>query len=190
MQVCQIAKSIVEDFIEVATIDFPIRRPVPTSWEPPSSGFYKINVDRAIAEHDRKSNVSVVINDSKGQLVVALSKHLQAHYPTELVEVLAMEQGVLLAQEMHLSQVIFKADALSVIQAFNNNSTGNEFGHIIQEIQKARHSFARCFFKHVCRDFNKVAHDLTQFARRSESTHLWKCVTPPFVLPLIQADLL
>ena len=93
-------------------------------------------------------------------------------------------------QEMHLSQVIFKADALSVIQAINDNSTRNEFGHIIQEIQQARHSFARCFFKHVCRDFNKVARDLPQFARLSESTHLWKGVTPPFVLPLIQADLL
>ena len=31
MQVWQIAKCIVEDFIEAATIDFPIRRPVPTS---------------------------------------------------------------------------------------------------------------------------------------------------------------
>ena len=112
MQVCQIAKSIVEEFIEAATIDFLIGRPVSTSWEPPSPRFYKINVDRAIAEHDRKSNVSVVINDSKGQLVVALSKHLQARYPAELVEVLVMEQGVLLAQEMHLSQVIFKANAL------------------------------------------------------------------------------
>lgn len=91
MQVWQIAKSIVEDFIKATTTNFPIKRPIPTSWEPLSPGFYKINVDGAIAKHDRQSSVGVVIKDSKGQVVAALSKHLHALYPAELVEVLAME---------------------------------------------------------------------------------------------------
>ena len=49
---------------------------------------------------------------------------------------MAMDQGVLLAQEMHLTHVIFEANALLVKQAINN-TTGNDFGHIIQEIQQA-----------------------------------------------------
>lgn len=189
-QVWQTAQSTMEDFTEAATTDLSFRRLVPSKWEPPSPGFYKINVDGATAEHDRYSSVCVVIRDSKGQLVAALSSQLQALYPAKLVEVLAMEQGVLLAPELQLSQVIFEANALSIIQATNNNLSRNAFGHIIQELQQARHSFAKCYFKHVCRDFNKVAHELAQFARHRKSTHLWKGVTPPFVLPLVQADLL
>ena len=82
---------------------------------------------------------------------------------------------------MHLSQVIFEADALSVIQAINDKLTGNDFGHIIQELQQAKHSFARCFFKHVCRCCNKVAHELAQFARRSKSTIMERCCTTFYV---------
>ena len=102
-------------------------------------------MDGATSEHDKKSNIGFIIRDSKGQLIAALSKLLQAQYPTELVEVMAMDQGVFLAQEMHLTHVIFEANALSVIQAINN-TTGNDFGHIIQEIQQARNTFARRFF--------------------------------------------
>ena len=58
---------------------------------------YKTDVDGATSEHDKKSNIGVVIRDNMGQLTAALSKLLQAQYIVELVEVMAMEQGVLLA---------------------------------------------------------------------------------------------
>ena len=44
-----------------------------------------------------------------------------------------MEQGVLWAQEMECSHVIFEADALSVIQAINDNNTGSDYGHIARK---------------------------------------------------------
>ena len=58
----------------------------------------------------------MVIRDEERRVLAALSKMLPSHYHAEWTELFAMEQGVLLAHEMELSSVIFKTDALSVIQ--------------------------------------------------------------------------
>ena len=74
-----------------------------------------IIVDGASTNDGSNSNIRVIIKDDKGHPIAALSKFLQAHYPTEVVEMLALEQGVLLAQEVALSQFIFESDAIKVI---------------------------------------------------------------------------
>ena len=98
-------------------------------------------------------------------------------------------QGVLLAQELHLPRVILESDALAAIQAINDKSTGSSSGHLIQEILQIRSSFESCTFQHICRDFNQVARELAQHARRTENSHLWKGVTP-FISLLIQSDVM
>ena len=131
----------------------------------------------------------MVIRDEEGRVVAALSKMLPLHYPAECTELFAMEQGLLLAQEMELSNVIFKTDALSVIQAISQDLSGSEMGHLIQGIQLAKASFNSCSFHHLKRDNNRVAHKLAQFAKCNHASQTWKGVSPPFVAHLIQSDL-
>lgn len=59
---------------------------------------------------------------------------LVKHYPADWIELFAMRQGVLLAQEMTLSKVIFESDALSVIQAITQDLCGSKTSHLIQGI--------------------------------------------------------
>ena len=59
---------------------------------------------------------------------------LKACYSAKFVEIMALLQGVLLAQELHLPWVILKSDALVAIQAINDKSMGSSSGHLIQEI--------------------------------------------------------
>lgn len=73
--------------------------------------------------------------------MAALCKLLQACYSAELTEVIDLEQGVLLAQELQLPQVIFESDLLIVIQAINDKATRNNYGHLIQGILQAKDSF-------------------------------------------------
>ena len=61
-----------------------------------------IIVDGASANDGSNSSIRVIIRDDKGHPIAALSKVLQAHYLAKVVEMLALEQGVLLAQEMAL----------------------------------------------------------------------------------------
>ena len=103
---------------------------------------------------------------------------------------MALEQGVLLAQELQLPRVIVESDSSNVIQAIQEKATGSSSGHIIQRILQTCESFESCFFKHLSRNFNTVAHELAQHARRSGSQHLWKGVMPPVVAASLQSDMM
>ncbi|XP_023872147.1 uncharacterized protein LOC111984763 [Quercus suber] len=170
--------------------DFNQARAPPSIWTLPPPRVHKINVDGASSESDCSSSIGVVIRDSLGQVVAALCKPLQACFPTELTEIMAVEQGVLLAQELQLPWVIVESDSSNVIQAIQEKATGSSYGHIIQRILQSCESFESCFFKHLSRNFNSVAHELAQHARRSGSHCLWKGVTPPVVATFLQSDLL
>ena len=74
---------------------------------------------------------------------------------------MALEQGILLAKDLQLPRVIFKSDALNVIQAINEKAIRNIFGHFIQDFLQARNLFESCSFKHSSHDLNKIAHELT-----------------------------
>ena len=63
--------------------------------------FFKINVDGALSlDVHGVLGMGVIIRDAKGDVVDALSKALPMHYPAEWTELFAMEQGVLLAQDL------------------------------------------------------------------------------------------
>ena len=53
------------------------------------------------------SDVGVIIRDESGGVIAALSKALPSHFPAEWTEFIALEQGILLAQELNLTHVIF-----------------------------------------------------------------------------------
>ena len=56
---------------------------------------------------------------------------LKACYSTEFVKTIALLQGVLLPQELHLPWVILKPDALAAIQAINYKSMGSSSSYPI-----------------------------------------------------------
>lgn len=160
------------------------------NWVAPPPGYVKVNVDGASSiDGSGISGVGVIIRDEMGGVVAALCKALPLHYPTDWTELFAMEQGVLLAQEMNLSNVIFEFDAISVIRAVSQALNGGLMGHLIQGIQLARSSFSCCSFQHVKRDCNRAAHKLTQFAKCNHVSNLWKGVIPPILVHLIQSGL-
>ena len=85
---------------------------------------------------------------------------------------------------------MFESDALTVINAINDSAFGTPFGHIIPDIIHVQASFEFCSFRHLNRAFNYAAHEFAQFAPRNGSFHLWKGVTPSFLEPFVQADML
>ena len=185
------AKSSIEDFNDAATIDLSTPRHIHTcSWSPPPPSVFKINVDRASSDLEGTSSIGVIIRDCKGETIAALCKPLQVHYSAELVEVIAIEQGTLLAQELQLPCVMFESDATIVINAINDSTFGTPFRHIIYDIIHAQASFEFCSFRHLNQAFNYAAHELAQFSHRNGSSHLWKGVTPSFLETIVQANMM
>ena len=59
---------------------------------------------------------------------------LNGMYEAETTEAFAVEEGILLACERGLNQVVIELDSLLVVQAINTNSNMGELGSIIQGI--------------------------------------------------------
>ena len=114
--------------------DFSQPRPLPVKWNPPRPGIFEVNVDAATSDHGGNSSIGIIVRDCTSQTIAANCKLLKACYSAELVEIMALLRGVLLAQELHLPRVILESDALAAIQAINDKSTGSSSGHLIQEI--------------------------------------------------------
>lgn len=189
LQIWELARNIVEGFHKANSELLPAKQPANISWEAPPPGFCKINVDDATSlDGSGVSAVEVVIRDEGGNLVVALCKALPSHYPAEWTKIFAMEQGVLLAQDLAIPNTIFESDASSVIQAITQGLQGDVTDHLIHEIILAKSSFLSCSFRHVKRDYNRAAHELAQFAKCNNACHVWKDVFPSFLAHLIQTD--
>ena len=125
------------------------------------------------------SGVRVIIRDEYGSVIATLCKALPSHFTAEWTEYLALEQGVLSAQELNLSHVVFESDASSVILVVSQGNFGGPMGHFAQSIRSARSFFSCCLFQHVKRDYNRAAHVLAQAAKCNHFSHLWMGVIPP-----------
>ena len=180
LQVLEMAKSIVEDYREAFSLVSPSLPSAQECWVAPPPGFLKVNVDGASSiDGSGASGIRVIIRDVLGRIVVALCKALPVHYPAELTEFFALEHGVLLAQDLNISNVIFESDAASVISSVNQACSGGAMGHLVHFIVYAKSAFSCCSFHHVKRTYNMAAHELAQFAKCNNVSNVWMGVTPP-----------
>lgn len=103
-------------------------------WSLPSPGFHKVNVDGVTSPDGTSACIEVIICDSSEHVTAAMSKPLPAHYSPETVEVLALENGVILAHKMNIPWVIFESDSFAMVQSVNAKETGGLLGHIFSGI--------------------------------------------------------
>ena len=81
--------------------------------------------------------------------MAASAKLLSATYGVEVAEALVTEEGMLLARQMMLTQVILESDSLLVVQAISSNSLHGDLRPIIQGILDLLTSIDSWKVKHV-----------------------------------------
>uniref|UniRef100_A0A7N2LKU1 RNase H type-1 domain-containing protein n=1 Tax=Quercus lobata TaxID=97700 RepID=A0A7N2LKU1_QUELO len=147
-------------------------------WTAPPLGVFKINVDGATFENERNSSVGVVIRDATGTVHVACYKYLQGQYSVEAGKALAMDCRLILAREQKLPQIILESDALIVVNRVTTAEANGSLGHVYKGILNLLSSFSSWRINHVKKEYNRAAHELAQYARQNEVSHvlLW-CLT-------------
>ena len=129
-------------------------------WKPPNLGVYKVNFDGALFLEQRCTGLGLVVRDSVGLVMAALSQRVRLPGSADVVEALAARRAICFAQELNLHNVVIEGDSLKVIQAIiDTRPVQNLYGHIIDEIRLLSSSFI-CNFLHVNRKGNKLAHAL------------------------------
>ena len=158
------------------------------SWKKPQVGFFKINIDGATTDDGRWSSIGVIIRDFRGEAVTALCRVLPGSFSVDEIEVLVVEAGILLAKEMDLHQVIVESNSFSVVQRILSKDLSGGIGHIVHGILDFLEDFSSWQVWHLKRDFNRVAHELTHFAKCNDVNQVWRGVSPPVVRSLIHLD--
>ena len=97
------------------------------------------------------AGIRVIIRDSEGQVIGALSEKINLPPSVEEVEAVACRRAIALASEIGLQDVVFKGDDEIIIKSLISNGIClAHFGHL------AASSLRTVAFNHVCRIGNSV----------------------------------
>ena len=143
-------------------------------WTPPRCGWYKINVDGAVFKESGSCGVGVVIRNEEGLLMGAISMRVELLLKALEVEARAVQEGIQLAWELGLREVIIEGDAQGVIKALQN------FEVCLWPVQNVVKGSLQClsYFKawstsHVRRGGNEASHLMAKMAKSLSTCKIW-----------------
>ncbi|XP_075640371.1 uncharacterized protein LOC142612138 [Castanea sativa] len=124
--------------------------PSSNSWSPPQTPFYKANFDGALFQDINKAGIGVVIRDSAGLVIGALSEIISLPPSVIEVEALACQIAIIFARELGLQEVVFEGDSETLIKSLNSESTSlSQFGHLVDDSRAAALELQSYFFSHI-----------------------------------------
>lgn len=94
-----------------------------TTWVPPQSLWYKVNVDRAVFRFLQVVGVGVVIRDHAGQTAASMSKKMWVPLGPLEAEAKAMEEAIDFAWDIGLQDVVFECDSEVLHGALTGTNT-------------------------------------------------------------------
>ena len=131
----------------------------------------------------------MVVHDSQGWVLAALSEKVKGVQDAEVIKALAIWRTIRFAIETSFSCVIIESDSLSVIKAIQDNEESScDFGHIIEDVKHLSMAMKSCEFHHTKRESNQAAQTLARKAIQFDTEMAWLEEIPPCVFVVIQND--
>ena len=109
----------------------------------------------------------MIIRDWNSRVIAAVSMPLPRRYFVEETGAIAVKQGLVLVKELGLEKIIIECDSLLTVQAVELMDVRRVVGHIIKGIGQGCSSFQKDKVKHIDKDNKKIAHELTQHAKKN-----------------------
>ena len=113
-----------------SSLHHPSRAQSQSNWRPPPVGKLKYNMDATFDKDKRTGAVITIIRDHQGRLITG--KALKVHTSSSLVaEVLAIQEGIILAQSYYCDSNLLESNCLVVVEACRNKISIPEASIII-----------------------------------------------------------
>ena len=161
----------------------------PHRWAPPEPGIYKANYDGAYFAEEEDSGIGVVVRNDLGQVMASLAEKLAMPPTVEILETMAARRAMIFMEELGLCRAIFEGDSKTVVKALSGDCPDPScIGHIIKDCKSLMGCFQTCYFSHVRRQSNGVAHALARRARMSSPLSIWMESVPPDISYLVYVD--
>ena len=141
---------------------------------PPPPAQYKANSDGVIFQDTGTAGIGVVIRDSEGMVIAALSERITLPSTVEDVEALGCRKAISFSIELGLQDVVFEGDSEIIYKHLVSDSTCmTAFGHIIEDSRRLATRLRSVSFSHVRRKGNKVTDKLAKLAKFLYEPQIW-----------------
>ena len=133
----------------------------------------------------------MVIRNDRRELMGAMSKKIHLPLGAIEVEAKAMEEGILLAWDLGLKNIIAEGDSLAVVQALNSiTSLAISIHKVIEGITWCLKWFDTWKISHSRRSSNAVAHLMAKEANSILDNIIWVKDTTPSIVDQLLYDVL
>ena len=160
----------------------------PTDWEPPPTGWTKINVDGSFVSQSGEAGIGIIARDSEHQVVFTAWRVLFRCQDALEAEARACLEGLRLSAPWSQGPVIVETDCARLIQALEAKEDRSSIRFLLAEIKDQAQLLPEWRVDKVKRECNLVAHELAHLARRNIHTAVWLGRTPACVHYLVKND--
>ena len=146
-------------------------------------------MDRAVSKERGCCGIGVVIRNVEGQLMGAMSKRLELPLKALEIEAMAVQEGIELAWDLGLRQVVIESDSSTIFSALSSSTPPP---WLIQKVIEGSKQSLKCFNTwsaiHVHRRGNVVAHLMEKNVITVLDSVVWVEDTPPFIAMQVSKD--
>lgn len=158
-------------------------------WTKPKEGRIKINVDARISTNNWIGLGMVARNDA-GKVVGAGVKRIKGGIKPQIAEALSMSFGLQIALMRGWEYVEAESDCLHLIHSLQHCITErHDEGVVMEDIQWQKNHFKDCYWQHVKRAGNNLAHCIAgEDPGMDSDTRIWLDAFPQFIMSLAEED--
>ncbi|RLN29958.1 hypothetical protein C2845_PM05G12440 [Panicum miliaceum] len=165
-------------------VDVPRQR-----WEPPPGGTWKVNVDGAFWEQEKKGAWGFAVRDDQGHAALAGSGSLEVVNDALSAESHACIAALQAAADHGLHNIILETDSTILVKALQTDAYDRaRDGMLFREAKYIMAmNFSSVVVAYAPRSCNSLAHDLAQFGRNRDPDDptVWEHPLPDFVNDLV-----
>ena len=170
----ELAQKHLADFQQLCVKPESKKLPRKVIWKPPDSALLKTNFDGAVFEDLGAVGIGVVVCNSSGEVLAALSEIIPLPSSIVALETIAARLVVLFIRELGFSGTIFEGDSEMAISTIKKQSFQHPVvGHLVKDIVSSVSMFQYYSFSHTRRQGNVLAYALARQARLSFPTLVW-----------------
>ncbi|KAJ4722049.1 Ribonuclease H-like domain containing protein [Melia azedarach] len=153
-RICTKAEAMLEEFQSACLVtpqaQKPCIAPRPTTWVPPRSGWFKLNVDAAIKVAAGCAGLGAIVRNEEGKVLVAAVYRRIFFGDVEYAEVEVILNGLKLAMEAGLTPLIVESDCLNVVNLILKHIiTRGEIEFILSYIRSLVAGQKQIVFNHI-----------------------------------------